>query len=358
VLPVGEAVTFLESRAGRRDQVGACTLAEALGRLPLALDHTAAFCKRTGMSFAAYVAKASSLLDSAPRGAAYPRSVAATFDLAIGEAVKQCPAAEALMAFLAFCAPERIPSTLVEGAIDDEGERMAALAALAELSLIKHDPFEDSAPAVTVHRLVQAVARARSEAKDMAQTAVTRLIARLSAIYPRDGYSHPTSWPSCAELTPHLLAICETETADTSTTIKRAELLNRAASYFHGRAFYSEARMLFERALAIGEKALGPVHPDTAMILNNLALVLKDQGCLAEARGLYERALAILERAFGPDHPELTGNLHNLAVLVQAQGHLGVRDHSSSGRLRSAKGFSAQSIPKQQASSIASGVCF
>ena len=56
--------------------------------------------------------------------------------------------------------------TLVEGAIDDESERTAALAALAELSLVKHDPFEDGGtPAVTVHRLVQAVARARSERK-------------------------------------------------------------------------------------------------------------------------------------------------------------------------------------------------
>ena len=67
--------------------------------------------------------------------------------------------------------------TLVEGAIEDEAERMAALAALAELSLVKHDPFEDGAPAVTVHRLVQAVARARSEAKGAAQSASARLIA-------------------------------------------------------------------------------------------------------------------------------------------------------------------------------------
>ena len=172
VLPIAEAIAFLMDRAGRSDEAGARTLAEALGRLPLALDHAAATCKRTQMSFAAYAAKASSLIAAAPRGAPYPRSVAATFDLAIDDAVAQCPAAEALMAFLAHCAPERIPMTLVEGAIDDESERMAALAALAELSLVKHDPFEDGAPAVTVHRLVQAVARARSEAKGAAQSAV------------------------------------------------------------------------------------------------------------------------------------------------------------------------------------------
>ena len=181
--------------------MGAETLAEALGRLPLALDHAAAYCKRTQMRFADYAAKASSLIDAAPRGAGYPRSVAATFDVAVTEAVAQCQAAESLMAYLAQCAPERIPMTLVEGAVEDEAERMQALAALAEVSLLKHDPFEDGTPAITVHRLVQAVARARSEANGSARGAVGQLIARLVGIYPGDGYSNPQSWPLCAKLT-------------------------------------------------------------------------------------------------------------------------------------------------------------
>ena len=79
------------------------------------------------MRFADYAKKASSLISTVPRGAGYPRSVAATFDLAIAEAVAQCQAAEALMAYLAQCAPERIPMTLIEGAIEDEAERMKAL---------------------------------------------------------------------------------------------------------------------------------------------------------------------------------------------------------------------------------------
>ena len=77
--------------------------------------------------------------------------------------------------------------TLVEGAVEDEAKRHEALAALAEVSLLKHDPFEDGTPAVTVHRLVQAVARARSEANGSAQDAIGRLIARLVATYPEDG---------------------------------------------------------------------------------------------------------------------------------------------------------------------------
>ena len=193
-------------------------------------------------------------------------------------------------------------------------ERLNALAALAEVSLVKHDPFEDGTPAVTVHRLVQAAARARSEANGLAQEAVGRLIARLAATYPADGYSNPQSWPLCAKLTPHLLARRVPDDASVS------ELLVRAGIYFHGRAAYFQALPLLRDALAIREKALGPEHPDTALSLNNVARLLRDQGDFAGARPLYERALAIREKALGPKHPDTANSLANLANLLRDQG--------------------------------------
>jgi tetratricopeptide (TPR) repeat protein len=312
VLPLEEAVALLRSRTGR-GYAGAQTLAEVLDCLPLALDHAAAYCKRTQMRFADYARKAWSLIDAAPRGAGYPRSVGATFDLAITEAVEQCRAAETLMAYLAQCAPERIPMTLVEGAVE-ELERMEALAALAEVSLLKHDQFDDSTPAVTVHRLVQAVARARSEADSSAQENVGKLIARLTASYPEDGYDNPQSWSLCAKLTPHLLA---RRGADDPSVF---HLLGRTGEYFHGRAAYSQAAPLLRDALAICEKTLGPEHHDTAGSLNNLANVLRAQGDLAGARPLFERALAIREKALGPEHPDTATCLNNLASVLKAQG--------------------------------------
>jgi tetratricopeptide (TPR) repeat protein len=318
VLPLEEGVAFLRSRTGR-GYAGAQTLAEVLGRLPLALDHAAAYCKRTQMRFTNYAEKASSLISTAPRGAGYPRSVVATFDLAIAEAVAQCQGAEALMAYLAQCAPERIPMTLVEGAVDDEAERLQALAALAEVSLLKHDPFEDGTPAVAVHRLVQTVARARSEAKGSAQDAVGRLIARLVAIYQKDSYNDPRSWPLCVHLTPHLLA--QRDQRDDALVIADwAELLNRAGSYLYRRAAYSQAAQLFRDALAIREKVLGPEHPDTAASLTSLANLLHGQGDLAGACRLHERALAIFEKALGPEHPKTATGLDNLATLLRDQG--------------------------------------
>jgi TIR domain/NB-ARC domain/Tetratricopeptide repeat len=277
VLPLEEGIALLQSRTGRSDAGGAQKLAEALGRLPLALDHAAAYCKRTQMQFADYATKASSLIAAAPRGASYPRSVAATFDLAVTEALAQCPAAEPLMAYLAQCAPERIPMMLVEGAVEDEAERQEALAVLSEVSLLKHDPFEDGTPAVTVHRLVQAVARARSETNGAAQDAVGRLTARLVTTYPEDSYN-PQSWPLCAKLTPHLLARRGPD------DVSVAEVLDRAGCYFLGRAAYSQAATLLRHALAIREKVLGPEHPHTATSLNNIGHMLISEATL-RARG-------------------------------------------------------------------------
>jgi hypothetical protein len=320
VLPLGEAGTFLCSRAAREDDTGAQSLATALGCLPLALDHAAAYCKRTQMSFAEYEAKASSLLANVPWGLAYHRSVAATFDLAISDAALRCASTEVLMSFLAQCAPERIPMMLVESAIEDQDELRQPLAALSEVSLVKHDPFEEGTPAVTVHRLVQAVGRVRSAANSSAQVALGRLMARLAAIFPKDGYSNPQSWRLCANLTPHLLALGEGGGLDRSTEFTiLPDLWGRAGSYFHGRAAYFEASSLFRKALAARERALRPEYPDTAMSLNNLALLLKDQGDLAGARLLYECSLRICEEALGPEHPDIATCLNNLASLRRDQ---------------------------------------
>ena len=74
-----EAAAFLQERAGRGDQDGARRLAADLGRLPLALDHAAAYCKRTRMAFDAYAKLLPELIKRVPKGADYPRSVSATF---------------------------------------------------------------------------------------------------------------------------------------------------------------------------------------------------------------------------------------------------------------------------------------
>ena len=57
------------------------------------------------------------------------------------------------------------------------------------------------------------------------------------------------------------------------------------------------------RALDIDEAGLGPDHPNVAIRLNNLAQLLQATNRLAEAEPLMRRALAIDERASGPIIP-------------------------------------------------------
>jgi tetratricopeptide (TPR) repeat protein len=316
VLQPAEAVAFLERRATRRDTLGAATLGEALGRLPLALDHAAAYCRRTQMAFADYAEKAAGLITSAPRGAAYPHSVAATFDLAINAAAQACPAAETLIEYLGECGPERIPMSLVEGALDDDTERTMALLALTEVSLVKADSFDNGTSAISLHRLVQAIAQARTTANGTKANAAARLISRLIAIYPPDGFTNSTSWPVCAQLTPHVTSRLA-EAAD--NTRLAAVLLNRAA---HARTDYPRAETLFRAALSINEMANGPEHTETASSLSNLAHLLQVTGDLVAAGELSERALAIRKKTLGPDDPVTAMSLNNLAYLRMVQGNL------------------------------------
>src|SRR5262249_26264131 len=72
LLDAARASDFLQRRAGRRDEAAASRLAEALGFLPLALDHAGAYCRLTGTSFDGYRAKIDARIARAPMGASYP----------------------------------------------------------------------------------------------------------------------------------------------------------------------------------------------------------------------------------------------------------------------------------------------
>ena len=81
-----------------------------------------------------------------------------------------------------------------------------------------------------------------------------------------------------------------------------------------------EAEALYQRALAIREKRLGPEHPDTALIIYNLANLYSGQGEYEQAESFYQRALAIDEQYYGHNHLEVATDLSSLADLYSDQG--------------------------------------
>jgi tetratricopeptide (TPR) repeat protein len=67
----------------------------------------------------------------------------------------------------------------------------------------------------------------------------------------------------------------------------------------------------------ICKQLLGSEHPDVAKSLNGLAWLYYTQGQYETAKPLYQRALAIYEKALGSEHLKLATFLENYALLLR-----------------------------------------
>jgi tetratricopeptide (TPR) repeat protein len=337
---------YLMSRTGRSaERAAAEELSETLGGLPLAHEQAAAYCERLAIPLTEYRkrfgAAPARMLDAqrdAPAEYHDRLTVAKTFALAIDEAAKLHPAAEPLILNAALLTTEPIPLFLFAEAAEKFGKPLAtalagdgldeAVAALRAFALVDRESIPDERdPAITtdsirLHRLVRQVAaqRCEGEVRDAARRA---LIVALEAVYPHYVWRDPDTWPRVRRLDALALDLVGGETVPLGAEHAAADLLLGLAWYKQiSLAAYAEAKPLYERALSILERALGPEHPETATCLNELAFLLHSQGDFAAARPLYERALAICEKALGPEHPGTATSLNDFATLLQHQGDL------------------------------------
>jgi tetratricopeptide (TPR) repeat protein len=311
--------------AARQD---AMRLSQILGGLPLALDQAGAFLEETHSSPADYLhlyhtERARLLAQRGELVAKHP-SVFVTFVLAYETTVESHPAAAILLHLCAFLAPDDVPEdvfteggTLVDAPLSTVVQQPLEFAnlfkELGRLSLIHRD---SERRVFGIHRLVQAVIQ------DMMDNETQRHWAEKAAALIHGSFpaANVDSWARCEQLVPHALAcVTAIERWDIKTQ-EAAHLLNQVGYYLNARARYVEAEPLYQHALAIRERVLGPEHPDTARILNNLASLYQRQGRYLEAEPLYQRALAIRERVLGPEHPDTATSLNDVAVLYHRQG--------------------------------------
>jgi tetratricopeptide (TPR) repeat protein len=332
VLERPESVAFLLKRTGRTDEADDDELAQELGDLPLALEQAGAYIEASGRSFSGYLdlfrQRQREMLNLGTLSTDYPHTVATTWDLSFQAVREAAPAGADLLNLCAFLAPDDIPQDLLsEGAqhlptalaqaIADPLALDEAVAALRRYSLL-----EVAGDALSVHRLVQAVAR--DQLTDDAHRTWTEAAVRIvDDAFPSDVIDDLQAWPLCARLLPHaLVAAGQAETLAVAPEAT-GRLLNQAGLYLRGRAEFAEAKAALERALAIDEAAFGPDHPNNvARDVNNLGLVLQDLGDLDGARAAFERALAIDEVVFGPDHPNVARNVNNLGSVLKDLGDL------------------------------------
>jgi hypothetical protein len=294
---------YLIARTGRlTERNAALALSEALGGLPLAHEQAAAYCERLDLALAEYARRfeatpAKFLDDTRHAPAEYHDglTVAKTFALAIDEASKLHPAAEPLIVHAALLAPEPIPLYLFSEARENFGEPLAsalegdgldeAVAALRAFALLDREAIADErelsiiTDCIRLHRLVRQVAAARceGEARDTARRA---LIEAVEAVYPYV-WGNPQTWPRARRLDAVAFALIGGDAALSGGEKPTSDLCISAASYRHYvLAAYTQARPLYERALAIREKVLGPEHPETANCLGWLASLLRDRATL------------------------------------------------------------------------------
>jgi tetratricopeptide (TPR) repeat protein len=371
VMSPSEAETFLTQRTGTTD--GAAALAEALGRLPLALEQAAAFMAGCGWGCGQYLdvfrrRKADLLKRGTP--ADYPDTVATTWELSFAEVGKRSEAAAQLLILAAFLAPDDIPlDLLAEGAdklpsplkeaLTDDIARGDMVAALRHWSLVT--ARDDN---IGLHRLVQDVVRGRLEPAMRAQWAgwtveclweafpfkekvfATWAPSRRLLAHGEAAAAHVQAGDPAGRVTAQLLfyvghclyvfglyaraeaaqrgALILAERYWPASSPALAACLNGLAVTLISQGGYEEAKPLIERALAVAEAALGADHVHVAAGASNLGGLLKNLGDFAGARAAFERALRIKEAAYGPDHPEVATTANNLAVVLSDAGDLAV----------------------------------
>jgi tetratricopeptide (TPR) repeat protein len=326
VLTEDAAAHFLQTRAGRVDAPGASRLANALGCLPLALDHAGAYCRLVGnsLTFDAYRNKIDARITRPPKG--YPDSVARTFSTAIERASAEQAQAETLLGIFAFLAPERIPLGLVTDNIFEEDDRAEALASLSSVSLIENHTLADDSPAVTLHRLVQAAMRAQLASQSRTMQVLELILKRLSDIVPEGAYEDPRHWPRCAQLLPHVLAFREHAAVAKMENGNFALLSNRMGEFLYARASLDLSKTFFQQAVDVARIAFGLGNIEVAKALNNLAMAMHDLNPNADVESLFREALHIERDQVGTDHTSYARTLTNLARLLHDLGRLDEAD--------------------------------
>ena len=202
--------------------------------------------------------------------------MAATFSLAIEQAAAKCPEAEKLMGILAWMAPDDIPRDIITEAAMEGIALRRAIGALKNVSLLTVKEQAEGDPLLSVHRLVQAVMRDRLAKKGQADEAAVLALVLLTNAFPNGeiGPDDVRSWPACAALRAHALAVLQTSPSPVAE--RSSLLLNQLAVYFLARAEHLEAEPPMRRALDICQRSFGPDHPKVAVQLSNLALLLKE----------------------------------------------------------------------------------
>jgi tetratricopeptide (TPR) repeat protein len=323
VLNPAEALDLLTQvlvPAGPRDLDGAAELCAELGFLPLAVEQAGAYIAQAGITpqqyldlLADYPAK---IYRATAEGGDAERTIARIWHVTL-DRLSDEPLTGQVLRILAWYSPDAIPRSLLDG-LADPPALISAIGRLGAYSMLTAAP-----EAVTVHRLVQAVARTpepgdRHRDHQAIATAREQATAQLDAAIPDNDPAH---WPVWRTLLPHISALAShaSTLTDTETT---ASLLHEVGIFVLGQGQVARATEYLQRALTDLTRILGNDHPDTLDARNSLASAYLEAGDLSQAITMFDQILAHKEQVLGGDHPETLTFRSNLAYAHSRAGHL------------------------------------
>ncbi|MFC5457314.1 FxSxx-COOH system tetratricopeptide repeat protein [Prosthecobacter fluviatilis] len=322
-----DAVQLLQKRASKSNHqpgpdADARAVALELGRLPLALQQAAAYVAHMRLTWTAY----SKLLAENPTKALsheasemkdLPDGILRTYRISLQQLT---PLARELLEIAAHLAPAPIPEAVFLQDDEFDGLQRAALAELADLSLVEWEP-----PTLEMHRAIAIAVRldiGLGRDTDLAEKTRARLsqaCRRVTVCAPRNN-AHPSHWPAWAALRPHIEhLLAQAGPAGVAEEVCYLLLVNWPI-HLQVLGEYVAAEAFCCRAVAYSLKSFGSDHQNTLGSRNNLANVLWAQGKYAEAEQEHRAVLEIRKRVLGEEHPDTLSSRNNLATALYDQG--------------------------------------
>ncbi len=324
VLEPADAVALFSRITGSGDEDTGALCAE-LGFLPLAVEQAAAYCVETETTPAEYLGLLAQypaeLYADSGEGGDSSRTVARIWRLTL-DRIADDPLAGQILRILAWYGPDGIPLSLLDGL----GTRPAVRRARGRLvahSMIRADRDGDGR-SVSVHRLVQAVARTADpedphrgpEAVEEARELAVRQLVRAVPL----AWADPGTWPAWRELLPHVDALAEHAPPGTDT-VETAWLLHLSGAFLLNQGAVGRAVDRLERVLTARRRLLGSDHADTLRAQHELAAAQRAAGDTERAVELSLETVETCERALGKEHPETLSAWTVLADAYRAAGN-------------------------------------
>ncbi|MEU4418573.1 tetratricopeptide repeat protein [Nocardia salmonicida] len=308
------------------DDSGVAELCAALGHLPLAIEQAGAYLRQSPFTTVCdylriLIDQPVDVLARAAEDTDPERTIAKIWRITLDRVSASRPAAVELLRVLAWYGPDAVPYPLLLNVLPAP-QLNDALGVLTAYSLIVANP---ATPSVSIHRLVQTVARTADPTdvhrdSDAIQRARRQATRALHTTLP--DHQDPTSWQDWRTLLPHIDALTS-HSLDAScepAAVTVAAIHFHTGVFLHGQGLNLRALEHLESALAIRENILGSEDSDTLEARDRVARSYRAAGRTSEAIEMLERTHTDRIGVLGALHPCTLTSSHNLAYAYEVAG--------------------------------------